>query len=167
MTQILHLGVVDIAYQREVSRRPIRKGARKGSRWRKSDLIGGGVTTTGDVAEILEARYHVIEIYFQTHEEKILGDIEDSVVGMIENLQAGAPARNYPYDAAAAKIEEGFHDFISNREMDSLGYPGVPTKAALAGVNHRLAHPYAKGNPERPSFRDTGLYEANFAAWVE
>jgi len=50
--------------------------------------------------------------------------------------------------------------------MDQLGYPGIPTGAAEAGVNHRLLHPYAKDNPERPSFIDTGQYQADFKSWV-
>jgi hypothetical protein len=36
----------------------------------------------------------------------------------------------------------------------------------MRGVNHRFMHPYAR-RPSRPSFIDTGLYVANFTAWVD
>jgi len=48
--------------------------------------------------------------------------------------------------------------------METLGYPGVPTRAALMGVNSRLKKRRGK---RRPSFRDTGLYQASFMAWVD
>ena len=54
--------------------------------------------------------------------------------------------------------------FISSGEMEKLGYPGVPTKAALMGVNHRLKK---KRGPRRVSFIDTGQYQANLTNWVE
>ena len=107
----LHLGVLDVPYKQGSNSSP---------------------ETTGDVAEILENRYHPIEIFYEEH----------------------------------ANIETRFRHFLSQKEMDSLGVPGVPTKAALAGVSHRFKHPYAKRAP-RPSFIDTGLYEASFRAWVE
>jgi hypothetical protein len=53
------------------------------------------------------------------------------------------------------------------QEIESMGLRGVPTKAALKGINHRLRHPYRKSNPRRPSFVDTGLYVASFRAWME
>ena len=66
---------------------------------------------------------------------------------------------------AESKIENMFKKAISGKEFDSL-IPGVPTEAAKRGVNHRLAHPYAKRGP-RPSFLDTSLYSSSFKSWVE
>jgi hypothetical protein len=51
------------------------------------------------------------------------------------------------------------------KEMDRLGYPGVPTKASLDGVSHRFKN--KRGAPGRPSFSDTGLYEDSFVAWID
>jgi hypothetical protein len=62
-------------------------------------------------------------------------------------------------------MHQMFNEFIDRRGMD--GMPGVPTDAARLGINHRLKHPYAKANPERPSFKDTGTYMQSFTAWVE
>jgi len=51
------------------------------------------------------------------------------------------------------------------KEVEKLGIPGVPTKAALRGVNHRLKHPYRRRGA-RPSFVDTSLYMSSFKAWA-
>ena len=78
----------------------------------------------------------------------------------------GAPPSDDIYAGAGAEIEELFRKFLSQKELDGY-YPGIPTKASLDGVNHRLAKPNAKGNTPRPSFIDTGLFESAFRSWVE
>jgi hypothetical protein len=137
----LHLGVLDVPY-----------------------ATGG--KSTGDVADILEAKYHVMEIFFEEHQAQIAGAFEETIGDQLENLLSGAPPNSNSLAAATGQVETMFHKFISMQEMDGI-QPGVPTKAALKGVNHRLARPTAKGNPQRPSFRDTGLYDASFKAWID
>ena len=163
MTITLHLGVTDIAYSWQEPRK-VKVSAKPGRRPKPKPKVR--VTTTGDVAEILEAKYHVIRNFVELHPEVIEPMLEASVRGAIENLMLGASTSNDPFGAATAKIETAFQKFIDTREMEGIGYPGVPTKAALKGINHRLLHPYAKANPRRPSFRDTGLYADSFIAWV-
>lgn len=138
MTTVLHLGVIEMPYA-------------------DSDK------TTGDVAEILEAKYHVMEVFFETNEREIGGFFAESMRGALENLIAGSPVTANPLVDAEGAVEDRFHRFIEQDEMDGL-VPGVPTKAARRGVNHRLK--IKRGDP-RPSFRDTGLYEASFKAWTE
>jgi hypothetical protein len=150
----LHLGVTDIPYATAVP-----------TKGRRAASTGG--QTTGDVAEILEDKYHIMEIFFEEHQKEIAVAVEESIGDALETLLSGHSPGGNATAAASADIETLFKRFISNGEMDSLGYPGVPTAAALAGVNHRLAHPYAKGNAARVSFRDTGLYEASFKAWID
>ena len=95
----------------------------------------------------------------------IAASLEHSLDDAIKDIQAGAPAKGLSVTLAAEQeLETAFRIFIDQQEMD--GKPGVPTAAALKGVNHRLMHPYAKSNPARVSFRDTGLYEASFRAWM-
>jgi hypothetical protein len=137
---VLHLGVIDQPYG------------------------DGDVATTGEVAQYLENKYHVMEIFFEQHKRDIAGDLENSVKASMESLLMGAPATPTPYAEAAGKIEHGFKQFLSLKEMDGLGYPGVPTKAAMMGVNHRMK--IRHGSP-RPSFIDTGLYESSFKCWVD
>lgn len=148
----LHLGVIDIPY------REFKAGkAKKGS----------GGKTTGDVAEILESKYHIMESFYELHKREISRDMMASLQGAMESMMGGGPVASDPFIASMGKIETRFKRFLSDREMERIGYPGVPTAAALAGVNHRLKHPFAKANPRRPSFIDTGQYSAAMKAWVE
>lgn len=166
----LHLGVADFPYVNRASAtaEPVRKGKKRGgSRWRRRDIIGGDVSTTGDVAQILERRYHVMEIFFEEKQDQIAAALTQSYAGALESVAMGAPISSFKPDGRAMEvIQTMFRKFISEGEMERLGYPGVPTKAAQRGVNHRMKHPYAKRAP-RPSFRDTGLYEASMRAWLE
>lgn len=141
----LHLGVMDVPYK-------------EGS---NSDT-----KTTGDVATILEEKYHIWEHFYQAHESDIAKSLEQSMGDAIEALMMGATPAADPFTAATSAIEDRFKKFLSNREMDSLGYPGIPTQAAQKGVSHRFKHPYAK-RPPRPSFIDTGLMQASAKAWIE
>ena len=137
----LHLGVVDVSY-----------GGKKPK-------------TTGDVAEILEEKYHVMAKFWQVHGDDY---IDDLVMGSVQALEASMTGRAVRTDVRTtlSKMQHGFRTFISSREVERVGITKVPTQAALRGVNHRRAHPYAKRNPRRPSFRDTGLYMASFRAWM-
>lgn len=122
--------------------------------------------TTGDVAEILEGKYHIFEHFAQMHGEDISKALEASVQGAFESMLMGAPPRNDLYGAGTDAIEQTFRKFLSGAEMDALGYPGIPTEAAKRGVSHRFKHPYAR-RPSRPSFEDTGLLEASMRAWID
>lgn len=161
MSRILHLGVVDVPYVDAETPAASRKRLKAGKPPAPNEL------TTGDVAEILEAKYHVMEVFFNLHQEDVAKDLEKSVAGALETLFAGGPIYVDPFGGATSKIEERFRDFLTNREMERLGYPGVPTQAAIDGVNHRKKHPYSSKNLRRPSFVDTGLYQASFKAEVD
>jgi hypothetical protein len=171
----LVLGVIDLPYgttptapRRVKVRRTVYKNAR-GAEFtaiHEYSVPASGAETTGDVAEFLENRYHVMETFFELHSKEIITAFEEVFVGNLENIALGAPVNDNAMAEATSKTEALFKQFISNAEMDGI-QPGVPTAAALKGINHRLAHPYAKGNPQRPSFRDTGLYQSSMKAWVE
>lgn len=154
----LVLGVLDVAY---------------------SDASAGGATTTGEVATILEDRYHVMTTFYDSRQEKIADWLAGSVADAIENLVA--TGRNVaPTFEAEQQIETEFREFLSRNEMASMLATLTPselayftdstggfTGAASRGVNHRMKHPYAKANKARPAFIDTGLYQASFRAWIE
>lgn len=138
----LHLGVIDLPYP--------------------ADAEG---LTTGDVAEILEDKYHPMEVFFELHGQEIADALANGMEGALESLLMGAPPQAIARAAegALSGVQAQFKTFLSSREMEGLGIPGVPTKAALDGVNHRLKK--RKGAP-RPSFIDTGLYQSSFRAWM-
>jgi hypothetical protein len=56
---------------------------------------------------------------------------------------------------------------LSPELRSAMGPSANFSGAATAGVNHRKKKPYAKANPARPAFVDTGLYQSAFRAWVE
>lgn len=147
----LNLGVIDTPY----ANAPRAAGSKAQS----------GTQTTGDVAEWLEHKYHPMEIFFELHKEDVAHALEESVAGSLESLLMGAPVSGIPTDEAMSAIEEKFKRFLSEKEMDALGIPGVPTKAAQEGTSRRFKG--KRGSPGRPSFIDTGAYESSFKAWVE
>lgn len=150
----LHLGVVEFPYS-EPAKTDKKTQPEKGDNAR----------TTGEVAGYLEDKYHVMEHFFQAHGPDIVKALETSIAGALEDLLMGAPARPNVNEQALSTIKKDFSKFLSSKEMDGLGYPGVPTAASLKGVNHRMKN--KKGTPGRPSFIDTGLYETSFKAWID
>lgn len=140
---IIHLGVLDVSYD-------------------------DGKETTGDVATILEDKYAVMGTFVDMFgKDVIAAAFEASARTAIEDMFSGAPPEtlSLTFDATQG-IETSFREFIDLELFDGR-IPGVPTAAARKGTNHRLAHPYAKDNQPRPSFRDKGLYEASFRVWTD
>ena len=165
----LRLGVLDIPYQAqgvtpERGRRRPRTGTVTRQRARPAS------TTTGDVAQMLEAKYSLFSMFSVFRGRDITDALEEAMRGKLETLLMGGPGAvpGGPLfgEGELSAIESAFREFLDRREMDGR-VPGVPTQAALAGVNHRLARPYARGNPARPSFIDTGQLQASFRAWID
>lgn len=162
----LHLGVVDIPYSGKVAATTADHFAalQRGKPLTKSSARGS--LTTFDVATILEARYGIMQHFFNRYRDQIFGALHNSIEGKLETAIMGGKLSPGSTEPQLTKVETMFHEFISQRIVEQVGIKGVPTQAALDGVNHRLKHPYASTNPRRPSFRDTGLFMNNFAAWV-
>lgn len=167
----LHLGVVDIPYvddHVEVKKLVSRIGRRKD---RTLDENTEGLhskrgVTTGDVAGWLENRYHIMELFWETHHQQIADAMADGIIGQLENLMMGGPPGINMIALGTDEIENMFRKFLSEQQVEQLGIPGVPTEAALEGRSARFKSGY---NPKgrRPSFIDTGLFEASFRAWAD
>lgn len=176
----LFLGVIDVPYANEPqgantpraakalpptkSGQPRKVRARKHGPHQPGTHVESGEQTTGDVATWLENKYHVMEAYFAMNAQKIGDELTASRMGALENEMMGAPAGQNPYADGEQFIDQGFRDFLTTGQIETLGLPGIPTEAAQKGVNHRLK--IKKGAP-RPSFVDTGQYQASFKAWIE
>jgi len=157
MTVKLHLGVVDVPYAHSTAP----------ASGKKPPTSPGSTLSTGDIAEILEARYGIMETFFEMHAQEIADDMRDALQGKLEDILLGAPIDVGGELFTAGElgaIEEKFRKMLDNRELDGK-VAGVPTAAAQAGVSHRFLHPYAK-RPSRPSFINTGQYQAAFRAWA-
>lgn len=158
----LSLGVVDLAY------------------------VGGDdkATTTGDVAEILEEEYGVMEVFFEAKKDKILKQVNDALVHQIEALMQGAsPPKGGTI--FLPEVESMFRDFINTREIESIT---GQTEAARLGISHRFKNAQNKtvspksivagkgkavkivavaSRGSRASFVDTGLYISSMKAWLK
>lgn len=119
--------------------------------------------TTYGVGKILEEEYGLFSNFYEAHQQDIANYLAEGVAGALESLMQGSPARD-PFAAGTAEIDQEFRHFLDIEEMASLGVPGVPTKAALMGKSIRLKQ--KKGAP-RPSFIDSGVFQASFKSWVE
>ena len=118
------------------------------------------------MAEILESKYQIMAKFFNLHHVEVIQALEGGVEGQLEAIMMGAGVSDNPFLEGESEIERVFKDFINARELDGV-VNGVPTDASLKGVNHSFLHPYAKSNPVRPSFVDTGLYRDSFKAWID
>lgn len=140
----LHLGVLDVGYSSEE-----------------------GGKTTGEVAEILEDKYHIMRVFFELNDDYIGDQIANSLAGSLESLAQGAPYNPSLLKPAIPKVDARFRDFLSSGEMSKILPETQQIAAAKAGVSHRKKQPYAKANKPRQAFIDTGLYNASFRAWVD
>lgn len=163
----LHLGVLDLPYVEAPppAKKPPKRAPRR-PRPHKAHAKKFSNNTTGDVAEILEAKYHVMELFWELHQDDIAEDFADSLSGAIETFIMGGPVNFDVTGTATSRIEDRFKQMLSLRELDALGYPGIPTAAAEHGVSHRFKRARQK-RAARPSFVDTGLYASSFKAWVD
>ena len=161
----LVLGVIDIPY-RDPQQAPkkVRKDGKPSKTRRKTAAID---KTTGDIAEILEDKYEIMQHFFDAHKQDIATQFEEAVAGALDNVLNGLPVARDMFAPATDEIGDMMKTFLSSREAERVGIPGTPTESALRGVNHRLKHPYAKANPRRPSFIDTGQYRASMKAWMK
>lgn len=164
----LHLGIIDIPYAGpSYFKAPKGKALGRAKRGKAAAIAAAAtVITTAQVATILEAKYHIMETFFELNEDHIADQCASSVKDAIDALLMGAPPALDIFGDATAAITADFKMFLSNKGMDATSTPGVPTAAALAGVSHRFLHPYAKRG-SRPSFIDTGLYQANMISWID
>jgi hypothetical protein len=160
----LHLGVIDIPYVNAPSQQKVAK-AKKGKNARPiKPKVESGTQTTGDVAGWLESKYGVMQTFVEQQIPGIAVELEESLAGALENLMMGAQPSGNPFASATSNITQMFKTYLAEGEIEHAGVAGVPTEAALKGVNHRLK---LNRGPRRPSFIDTGLYQQSFIAWIE
>lgn len=137
----LELGVLDVAY---------------------SDPEVKGATTTGEVAEILEEKYHVMRVFAELHGQDISDAIAKDVSNSMDALLHGERISKIPLPSAMAHIKTMFQIYLSADEWQKT--TGQAIAAAQNGVSHRFKKKRKQGS--RPAFIDTGLYQRSFRAKV-
>lgn len=146
---IIHLGVVDVPYSNPAQTKP--NGKRQ-----------SGTQTTGDVAQWLEDKYEVIQNFADHDMQNITDAIANATAGAMQTFMQRGSMPKAPLAPAMSAIQRDFRQFLDNETIATMGVSGVPTAAALKGVNHRKK---SKKGARRPSFIDTGLYQKSFIAW--
>ena len=138
---ILHLGVVD---------KPHLKGA-----------------TTGSVANYLEERYGVMQMFYDRYADQINNDITQRLLDALESNLSN------PFDAPIDDITKTFHSYLETREVEQDNNK-LPSQRAIDGYKSRMKNPthMKKGKklvkrPRRESLIDTGVYMNSFVAWVD
>lgn len=167
MALTLNLGVVDIAYQASEPSQKVGQAKKGKSNKPKSPKREASLMTTGEVAEILEKKYGILDTFAFARLPDIAKALEESLSNELENMILGGKPPDNPFQGAESKITQMMKDFLSSQDVEKMGIEGTPTAAALKGVNHRLKRPNAKGNPRRPSFIDTDTMRKSYKAWVK
>ena len=168
MSLTLNLGVLDLNY---------------------SDAGGDGSTSTGDVAQFLEANYEVMGTFFTLYQDKIAQWLADDMAASIQTLvnsggridtsgrgssashqvagkkrtASGVQSGTYTY-GADQKIEAAFRAYLFGGELERV--KGAISAAAQAGKTKRTKSGYTKGKKPRPLGVDTGLFVASFRCWT-
>ncbi len=127
-----------------------------------SDPDAPGAVTTHQVAEILEAKYHVMEVFYELRKRKIAEDIGKKLSGTIKSIAQGKPVKQALNDVHLSAVEEMFKDYLSADEWQQVS--GKVIMAARMGVTHRKGKK-RRGSP-RPAFIDTGTYQQSFRAML-
>jgi hypothetical protein len=164
---VLKLGVIDVPYANKAQPEKIPQAKKGKANKPLKPKTASGTQTTGDVAQILEDKYHIMDTFVFARLPDIANELADSIAGELESLFMGGRISENPFAKAESAIGTMFRQFLETADIEHLGVEGVPTQAAMDGVNHRLKHPYAKDNPRRPSFMDTHAYHDHFICWFE
>jgi len=164
----LHFGFINTPYTRETIARPFTSAKLK----EKGKLKRGSSKnmTALKVADILEAKYNVVETFHAIHEEEIKNVMHEGFKEVAERMiserggQTRASLKNL-MKPATKQIENMFRQFLDHEEMNGM-IEGVPTDAAKGGKLRGRGKITRRGI-QRASFVNTGIYKASFRAWVK
>src|ERR1700722_15357232 len=95
----LTFGVNDLPYSHSDNLGTVKKGKTKGA---------ARTSTTGEVAEILEEKYHIMETFWNIHDGEIIEDYSEALVGAFEGLLQGSPVSPNALAAGNAEVEARF-----------------------------------------------------------
>lgn len=139
----LNLGVVDVGYTGE-----------------------SGAASTGDVAQILEDRYHIMRVFYEANEEFISEAIANDMSGSIESMLQGAPASSFNLATAMSKIEARFREWLDSGELQRMLPQHLAVSSDTLSRSSRRKSGQMPEGQQRQAFIDTGLFQASFRAWL-
>ncbi len=125
-----------------------------------SDPDEKGATTTGQVAEILEEKYDVMQTFYDLNQPKIAALVVQAFVNTLESRLQGQPKTP---SIPTSKIDKLFRDYLDSDDWQKT--TGKTIAVAAAGHSKRFKRAYMK-RPARPAFIDSGLYRRSFRSWL-
>lgn len=164
MPTILTLGIVEQPYSVAPTPKKVAKASKR-PRKAKATKTESGTQTTGDVATWLENKYGVYQAFVDDQKDAINEALRDSVEASVETYLTSGQQPQDPFAAANSTIDALFKAWLASGAIEKLGIAGVPTQASIERRSLRFKNKQSKG--PRPSFINTGLYEANFHSWTE
>lgn len=146
---VIHMGFINTPYTKQAMSAPMTT-AREHEK--KSRRHYTKTRTAENIANILEDKYGVLDLFTSMYEEEIAGAITEKVADFaIQSLSSKgklASDRMAQYvKPSSSKIEKMFRGFLDKGET------GIVTAASM----HR----------SKPSFIDTGVYRASFRVWAD
>jgi hypothetical protein len=115
------------------------------------------------VADILEAKYHLVEIFFEENEDRIMQVLAGAQDKAISDIAAGKTRKVVLRRPDAIKIERMFRSAINRQEFDGIA-PGTPTAVSQSGRSRAFR---SRKGSSRASFVDSGTYRDSFRVWME
>jgi hypothetical protein len=151
---VLHMGFINTPYTAKTMAAPVKAAQTYGAQQRRGFTK---TMTAEDVANILENKYNILEVFSQIHGEEIMELVHESftdvIVKSLSEWRKPASQRMVDYmKPKTREIEKMFKSFIRMDEMNGL--PGMPTKS-ITGKGRRT-------HKAGPAFIDTGIYLASF-----
>jgi hypothetical protein len=128
------------------------------------EFNGKSVTTTYQVAQDLEAIYHLFSHFVDDHIDHMTKLVTKSVQQSLHQHIDGEEETTEGLDTALSGITLTFQNYVVTGQLDDR-QRGVPTRAAREG-RRRLKGPTYEG-PPRPSFDDTSTFVNSLHTWVE
>jgi hypothetical protein len=138
----------------------------------------GGLSSY-ELGKILEEKYTLFSSFVDIHHGDIEHELCEAVAGAFETFQATGHVAKQPFDSAGQQITKQLKEFIYKEELAGK-VAGVPTQAALEGLSTRTMSgktprkvrkgqkfKRVKTGVRRPSFIDTGIFEASTKVWIE
>lgn len=132
--------------------------------------------TSIQVAERLEEKYHLKEVFFNAHKKKIAFFYQQALLDALNDAIHGGYVPNdlnVLFMKANHSTAQSFRDAINKRWFDNR-INGVPTGRSLRGESSRFKGGFTRKKingkfviVSRPSFYDTQLYSKSSVNWVE
>jgi hypothetical protein len=132
-----------------------------------------------ELGKILEEKYTLFSAFVELHNKEIADQISESLAGAMETYLATGHLPKNPFDSAGQELTLSLKKYIYTEELAGV-VGGVPTQAALEGITTRTMNgktpkkvkagqkfKRVKTGVRRPSFIDSGIFEASTKVWIE